>query len=167
MELEKLGFGLCDYDASNPENKSKPTFLSYPMLQITVDSEQLLSPQQVERYKETMMLLTKIGQPRSQCFRKTLDENDIINFHFTSTNEKISNDIWEKNVDAIRCREIHQSQKATSKLYTTHAPASLKQRHHDVRLFVDVVCINDLPLKKTISKVLTLRTIARMPNREK
>ena len=55
-----------------------------------------------------------------------LDENDAINCTFTSTDAKISNDIWGNNIDAIRGREIIQSQKSMPKLDTVHVPAALK-----------------------------------------
>ena len=48
-----------------------------------------------------------------------------------------------------------------------HAPADVKQRRHDVRSFGDTSCVNGLPFLRTISEVLTLRTIARLRTREK
>ena len=72
------------------------------------------------------MLQTKIGWNGVKCSRTMLDENDAINCTFTSTDAKISNDIWGKNIDAIRGREIIQSQKAMPKLDTAHVPTALK-----------------------------------------
>ena len=80
---------------------------------------------------------TKIGQPGTQCFRIMLDENDVINLPFTSTDDKIANDVWGKSVDAIKGSQVRQSQQATPKLDATDIPTSLKHRHHGMRLFID------------------------------
>ena len=114
-----------------------------------------------------MRLHTNVRRPSPQCLRATLDDSDIINCPFTSIDDKTANDIRVKNIDTIRGRQVRQSQKAMPKLDATHVPSTLKQQYRDVRLFVDVLWTNSLPFPHTISEILTLRTIARLLNREK
>ena len=165
MVFEWMSCGLHMCDAVTLTNCSKPTFLDYCFLQIVENTKLMCAAKDVRREEETRFLHGKIGRLGQVKFYNTLDAGLILNYPFMSRDTKRADDIFGKEMEISRGREIRDLQRPMPRCERRDHPASaMKERNIKVRLSSNICHVNGLPFLHTMSENIQFRTVASMPN---
>ena len=136
-------------------------------MQTVADSKLLCSPEQTRRTHGARKSCGKTNRPGIQCYRWLLNNNRITNCPCTGKDDEIAEDTHRKDIGTIRGRDLREPQTPVPRLALQDVPAELKRLHKQVRLFVDVLCMNRTPFLHTTSETLGVITSQELPNRFK
>ena len=74
-----------------------------------------------------------------------LDNNVILNFLHTEEDNKISENIYGKDVHTMRGRKIRSGLNLILSIPEEQLPYSLRDTRKNARLFIDILFINNIP----------------------
>ena len=111
-----------------------------------------------------MKLYRKLCRPGIRKFMFDLDNGAILNCPFTSQDFKIALDIYKNDIGAVRGRALCKKQDPLPRAIKPYISDSLLEHYRNVRLFTDVLYVNQVRFLVTISEYIILQTSAYLEN---
>lgn len=149
---------MCD--ANKPALINEPYSIDYNFIQTVAENIKKYTQSQVTRAKRVRELHGRIGRPRVEDFRCTLDTGYILNCPLTSEDDIIAKDIFSKDVSKIRGRSLRNLPKKINELQQVKVDNALRAPHRNVRLFSNVLWFLGTPFIYAMSENISVRTAA-------
>ena len=131
MEFVRLGYCLHACDVMDKLNFINSKFLNYSLAQLWIKIKTCSLTEKNQRANQVRKLCIKIGRPGLQSFNTMLDENQMTNCPYASRDAKVADAMHEKELSAVRGREIRnlqQSEPVIRIINTDHALKDLYKR---------------------------------------
>ena len=105
------------------------------------DNEKIYSAAQRERAKTARRLYHTIGTPSVRNFKYIVRSNQIRNCPITVEDIIIAKDIYGKDISYIKGQTTRRNPTTTMAM-TIAIPKELKDKHRDIKLYMDTMFIN-------------------------
>lgn len=120
---------------------------------------------EVKRATEARRLLSIIGRPSEQQFRRILDDRLLRNCDIHGQDAKNAHSIFGPDVGSLRGKTVRRSE-AHVELVQRPVPDEIWQRHREVTICFDVMYVNGIAFLVSVSRSIKFCTAEALQNRK-